>query len=106
MASDVTFPLLDPADAQRMLDYARSQESGLTLPTSESAHIDSQIERVINDDVFIGSIEDAAPAAHYLEAREILRETAGTIDNVDDSLTIASLGAITGQPQLLSLIHI
>ncbi|WP_296132998.1 hypothetical protein ACKFRM_02205 [Corynebacterium sp. YSMAA1_1_D6] len=101
MASDVTFPLLDPADAQRMLDYARSQESGLTLPTSESAHIDSQIERVINDDVFIGSIEDAAPAAHYLEAREILRETAGTIDNVDDSLTIASLGAITGQPQLV-----
>lgn len=84
-----------------MLDYARSQESGLTLPTSESAHIDSQIERVINDDVFIGSIEDAAPAAHYLEAREILRETAGTIDNVDDSLTIASLGAITGQPQLV-----
>ena len=101
MASDVTFPLLDPADAQRMLEYARSQESGLTLPTSESAHIDSQIERVINDDVFIGSIEDAAPAAHYLEAREILRETAGTIDNVDDSLTIASLGAITGQPQLV-----
>ena len=101
MASDVTFPLLDPADAQRMLDYARSQESGLTLPTSESAHIDSQIERVINGDVFIGSIEDATPAAHYLEAREILRETAGTIDNVDDSLTIASLGAITGQPQLV-----
>ncbi|OFN76783.1 MULTISPECIES: hypothetical protein [unclassified Corynebacterium] len=102
MASDATYPLLDSADAERMLAYARAQAPGLSLPTDESAHIDEQINRVLADDRFLGSVEDALPAAQYLEARETLRVAAGTIENIDDSLTIASLGALTGQPALVA----
>lgn len=102
MASDATYPLLDSADAERMLAYARAQAPGLSLPTVESAHIDKQIDRVLSNDTFQGCAEDAVPAAHYLEARETLRVAAGTIENIDDSLTIASLGALTGQPALVA----
>lgn len=102
MASDVTYPLLDSADAERMLAYARSQSPGLTLPTVESANIEKQISRVLPEDSFLGSAEDARPAAQYLEAREILRQAAGTIENANDSFTIAALGALTGQPDLVA----
>ena len=102
MASDVTYPLLDSADAERMLAYARSQGPGLTLPTVESANIEKQIGRVIARDSFLGSAEDARPAAQYLEARETLRQAAGTIENANDSFTIAALGALTGQPDLVA----
>ncbi|MHC2799374.1 hypothetical protein [Corynebacterium hesseae] len=102
MASDATYPLLDSADAEKMLAYARAQAPGLSLPTDESAHIDEQINRVLADDTFLGSLEDAVPAALYLEARETLRVAAGTIKNVDDSFTIAALGALTGQPSLVA----
>lgn len=102
MASDATYPLLDSADAEKMLAYARAQAPGLSLPTDESTHIDEQINRVLADDTFLGSLEDAVPAAHYLEARETLRVAAGTIKNVDDSFTIAALGALTGQPSLVA----
>lgn len=102
MASDATYPLLDSADAERMLAYARAQAPGLSLPTVESAHIDKQIDRVLSNDTFQGCAEDAIPAAHYLEARETLRVAAGTIENIDDSLTIASIGALTGQPSLVA----
>lgn len=102
MASDATYPLLDSADAEKMLAFARAQAPGLSLPTDESAHIDEQINRVLADDTFLGSVEDAIPAAHYLEARETLRMAAGIIENIDDSLTIASLGALTGQPSLVA----
>lgn len=102
MASDATYPLLDSADAERMLAYARSQSSGLTLPTTESAHIDKQTNRVIAKDSFLGSIEDAHPAALYLEARETLRQAAGTIEDANDSFAIASIGVLTGQPDLVA----
>ncbi|OFP66365.1 hypothetical protein HMPREF2978_04935 [Corynebacterium sp. HMSC074C01] len=102
MASDATYPLLDSADAEKMLAFARAQAPGVSLPTDESAHIDEQINRVLADDRFLGSVEDALPAAQYLEARETLRVAAGTIENIDDSLTIASLGALTGQPALVA----
>lgn len=102
MASDATYPLLDSADAEKMLAFARAQAPGVSLPTDESAHIDEQINRVLADDRFLGSVEDAVPAAQYLEARETLRVAAGTIENIDDSLTIASLGALTGQPALVA----
>lgn len=102
MASDATYPLLDSADAEKMLAFARAQAPGFSLPTDESAHIDEQINRVLADDRFLGSVEDAVPAAQYLEARETLRVAAGTIENIDDSLTIASLGALTGQPALVA----
>lgn len=85
-----------------MLAFARAQAPGVSLPTDESAHIDEQINRVLADDRFLGSVEDALPAAQYLEARETLRVAAGTIENIDDSLTIASLGALTGQPALVA----
>lgn len=85
-----------------MLAFARAQAPGGSLPTDESAHIDEQINRVLADDRFLGSVEDAVPAAQYLEARETLRVAAGTIENIDDSLTIASLGALTGQPALVA----
>ena len=88
-----------------MLAYARAQAPGLSLPTVESAHIDKQIDRVLSNDTFQGCAEDAVPAAHYLEARETLRVAAGTIENIDDSLTIASIGALTGQPSLVALLY-
>ena len=102
MASDVTYPLLDSADAERMLAYARSRAAGLPLPTKESQHIEKQINRVMKRDSFLGSLEDARPAALYLEARETLYQAAGTITNANDSFTIASIGALTGKPELVA----
>ncbi|MDO5033097.1 hypothetical protein [Corynebacterium sp.] len=103
MASDVTFPLLDAADAERLLNYSSSLSAGYELPSAEYTHIEEQINRVLVDDVFQGSAEDAVAAAYYLFARENLRKAAGVLDDVHDSYRVVCLGALTGMPALVAV---
>lgn len=102
-AAATTYPLLDAANAEAIYTFVSNGEVTAAQAPKLLAEVTEEIEVAIVDDVFVGSLEDSAPLTFYLLARAGLRRALGREADAADFYRIASLGVITGQPQLVNI---